>query len=47
MQDLQRTLDIVNFKYKYYQTAVNDGTEKYVKENMNLNEFLNKKDGRI
>lgn len=42
MQDLQRTLDIVNFKYKYYQTAVNDGTEKYVKENMNLNEFLNK-----
>ncbi|MGN1272479.1 MAG: MerR family transcriptional regulator [Lactobacillus sp.] len=47
MQDLQRTLDMVNFKCDYYQTAVNDGTEKYVKENMNLNEFLNKKDGRI
>lgn len=43
MQDLQRTLDMVNFKCKYYQTAVNDGTEKYVKENMNLTEFLNKK----
>lgn len=47
MRELQKTLDTINFKCDYYQTAVDDGTEKYVKENMNLTEFLSKRNGRI
>lgn len=34
MQELQNTLDMINFKCKYYGKAVQDGTEKYVKKQM-------------
>lgn len=39
---LQKLLKIIDFKCEYYQQAVNDGTEKYVKEKMNLTNFLKK-----
>lgn len=34
MQGLQNTLDMIDFKCKYYSKAVQDGTEKYVKKQM-------------
>lgn len=40
MRDLQKTLDTLDFKCRYYQKAVDDGTERYVKEKMSLTEFL-------
>lgn len=39
---LQKLLKIIDFKCEYYQQAVNDGTEKHVKEKMNLTNFLKK-----
>lgn len=36
MNQLQTTLDTINFKCQYYGQATSDGTEKYVKENMHL-----------
>jgi len=36
MRQLQETLDVINFKCEYYGKATNDGTEKYVKEEMHL-----------
>ncbi|MQS98411.1 MerR family transcriptional regulator [Companilactobacillus halodurans] len=34
MDQLQETLDVVNFKCEYYGQARIDGTEKFVKKNM-------------
>lgn len=39
---LQKLLKTIDFKCEYYQQAVNDGTEKYVKKQMNLTDFLDK-----
>lgn len=36
IKELQKTLDLLDFKCKYYQKAVDDGTEKYVKKEMSL-----------
>ena len=30
MEELQKTLDLLNFKCWYYETAIKDGTEKRV-----------------
>lgn len=40
MQDLQNTLDMINFKCHYYGKAVSDGTEKYVKQEMPLSSLI-------
>ncbi len=40
MQELQDTLDMINFKCNYYGKAVKDGTEKYVKEEMPLSSLI-------
>lgn len=42
MKQMQETLDTVNFKCAYYQKATEDGTEKFVKDEMHL-EQKNKK----
>ena len=34
MQELQNTLDMINFKCEYYGKAVQDGTEEHVKQQM-------------
>ena len=41
MARLQETLNLINFKEWYYTKALNDGTEKYVK-NMPLEEMPKK-----
>lgn len=39
--EMQKTLDMINFKCRYYETAVNDGTEANVKEAMNILDISN------
>lgn len=39
--EMQKTLDMINFKCHYYETAVNDGTEANVKEAMNILDISN------
>lgn len=46
MQELKQTLDTIDFKCRYYQQAVNDGTEKYVKEKMSVRDFLNETENK-
>lgn len=40
MQELQNTLDMINFKCHYYGKAVKDGTEKYVRQEMPLSKLI-------
>jgi hypothetical protein len=40
MQALQNTMDMIDFKCRYYGQAVQDGTEKYVKKQMPLSSLV-------
>lgn len=40
MQELQNTLDMIDFKCNYYGKAVKDGTEKYVRQEMPLSSLI-------
>ena len=41
MSELQETLNMINFKCRYYETAVKDNTEDKVRQEMNILDIAN------
>lgn len=40
LHQMQQTLDVLDFKCRYYDQAIEDGTEKHVQKSMPLSEVL-------